>query len=214
MHGSGQPEASAHGGRSRAENSFCAIADGAPISGSTSASNGSGDPGHRVVGGVRRGRCRRLTVLGARAHSGIVFRVLSNSTAAPEVLLGAMAAVSPAVLPGAPALQTLDYKTSSLPGCVHHARKPRVVQSHASRPDRRGHLMCYKAPGVEDGNTNLKRSLLCPVWLSQTRRMGRVRCCEEGYAAPIWMTFSRPVNSKPTFARAGKESCRAASSRL
>jgi hypothetical protein len=105
------PEASAHGGRSRAENSFCAIADGGPISASTSASNGPGDPGYRVVGGVRRGRCRRLTVLGTRAHSGIVFRVLSNSTAAPEVLLrAAVAAVSPAVLPGAPALQTLDWE--------------------------------------------------------------------------------------------------------
>jgi hypothetical protein len=53
MHGSGQPEASAHGGRSRAENSFCAIADGGPVSASTSASNGSGDPGYGVVGGVR-----------------------------------------------------------------------------------------------------------------------------------------------------------------
>jgi hypothetical protein len=68
MHGSGQPEASAHGGRGRAENWFCAIADGGPVSASTSASNGSGDPGYRVVGGVRRGRCRRLTVLGARGH--------------------------------------------------------------------------------------------------------------------------------------------------
>jgi hypothetical protein len=38
-------------------------------------------------------------------------RVGHNSTAAPEVLVrAAVAAVQPAVLPGAPALQTLDWE--------------------------------------------------------------------------------------------------------
>jgi hypothetical protein len=40
--------------RSRAENSFCAIADGGPIGASTTASNGSGDPECRVERRVRR----------------------------------------------------------------------------------------------------------------------------------------------------------------
>jgi putative transposase len=68
-----------------------------------------------------------------------------------------------------------------------------------------------RVPGGEV--TNLKRSLFAPSGSPKRDVWGASDADEEGYAA-LWMTFSRPMNSKPTFARAGKESCRAASSRL